>query len=156
MHCLVCQASLRIHALHMLFSFAQSHPEGSMHFNTMPSTANKQRSLIHSLKSICHTLRAVAICKLVCSGHCIIYVMAPLVFQTYYPGWTAAFLWLAVIRTCFRVSMTAGKLPFVNAVIQTCEIVKFSIAQSTASPLRNVGATCYLCFITYIVLSGNA
>lgn len=39
----------------------------------------------------------------VCSGHCIIYVMAPLVFQTYYPGWTAALLWVAVIRTCFRV-----------------------------------------------------
>ena len=31
--------------------------------------------------------------------------MAPLVFKTYYPGWTAAFLWLAVIRTCFRVSI---------------------------------------------------
>ena len=40
---------------------------------------------------------------LACSGHCIIYVMAPLVFQTYYPGWTAGFLWLAVIRTCVRV-----------------------------------------------------
>ncbi|KAL3155537.1 hypothetical protein ABBQ38_011089 [Trebouxia sp. C0009 RCD-2024] len=43
---------------------------------------------------------------LIISGHCIIYVTAPLVFQTYYPGWTAAFLWLAVIRTCFRAPMT--------------------------------------------------
>ena len=40
---------------------------------------------------------------LVISGHCIIYVMAPLAFQTYYPGWTAALLWLAVIRSCIRV-----------------------------------------------------
>ena len=46
----------------------------------------------------------------VCSGHCIIYVMAPLVFQTYYPGWTAALLWVAVIRTCFRVG-TSQSLP---------------------------------------------
>ncbi|DBA96869.1 hypothetical protein WJX82_005400 [Trebouxia sp. C0006] len=43
---------------------------------------------------------------LIISGHCIIYVMAPLVFHTYYPGWTASFLWLAVIRTCFRAPMT--------------------------------------------------
>lgn len=57
-----------------------------------------------------------------CSGHCIIYVMAPLVFHTYYPGWTAAFLWLAVIRTCFRVSLHKcfGLLLCVLACLPAC------------------------------------
>ena len=44
---------------------------------------------------------------LIISGHATIYVMAPLVYTSYYPGWTAVLLWLTVLRTCFRVSAAA-------------------------------------------------
>jgi len=70
-----------------------------------PSAAEVSRCL--SIWAVCQ-VTGLGLCtehsSVHCSGHCIIYVMAPLVFHTYYPGWTAAFLWLAVIRTCFRVS----------------------------------------------------
>ena len=65
-------------------------------FNPCPNTVST--GYYNRLSFVC-----LYVC--VCSGHCIIYVTAPLVFQTYYPGWTAAFLWMAVIRTCFRVRM---------------------------------------------------
>ena len=46
---------------------------------------------------------------LIISGHATIYVMAPLVYTSYYPGWTAVLLWLTVLRTCFRVSGAAAR-----------------------------------------------
>mmetsp|Transcript_298 Transcript_298/g.861 ORF Transcript_298/g.861 Transcript_298/m.861 type:complete len:244 (-) Transcript_298:305-1036(-) len=53
-------------------------------------------------------MRAMGGCNdLVISGHAIVYVVAPLAFQTYYgKGWASSLLWAAVAYSCIRAPIT--------------------------------------------------